>query len=574
MKIILKFLKLYYKSCILIVLLMTIDMLGAILIPTLVGKMLDDIVNDKDKQKLILFGVEIAVVSIISALSAIAGGYVSSRLASNVGCDIRKSLYKKTLEMSITDFKNYGVASLTNRSISDINNIQLAILNIFQMVLPVPIVFAITITFAFIIDYMIGLILLGVILIILIIAYFIMKSANPLFKKLQHILDKMSEVILENITGVRIVRAFNKEEYENNRLDSSFNEYKSTSISANRKFASLDSISFIAINVFVVLIYYFSGFRISAGYFSFGEITTVIEYAILALYFLMMAQMIILTLPRAFECASRINEVLEYKVEINSFNDNNYKLDDNNEIIKFDNVSFKFKDAELDSLKNLSFTINKGEMVAIIGSTGSGKSTIASLIMRFLENTSGDIYFKNEKLDNIPDNILKEKISYIPQKAWLFSGTIRENLLVGNCNAKEDDMIKALNDSESKFVFDLEKGLDSRVSQSGSNFSGGQKQRLCIARALLKDSDLYIFDDSFSALDFKTDRNLRHTLKKEYSNKTFLIIAQRITSIVEADKIIVLNNGEMVGFGRHKDLLENCSYYKEIYDSQVKEYNE
>lgn len=572
MKLILKYLKPHYKMCILIILLMTLDMIGALLIPTFVGKMLDEVAGESGQVKnLIKDACILGVTSIVSCFGAIMAGYLSSMLAARVSVDLRKALYKKTLEMSSADFKEYGVASITTRSISDINNICLAIINIFQMVVPVPIIFIVALALAFSIDYFMALILLGVLLLICIIALFIMKSASPLFKKLQKLLDKMSEVILENITGVRIVRAFNKEEHENKRLNESFDDYRVTSIKANRKFATLDSLAFFTINMFVVVIYYLSGFRISNGYFTFGEITTIIEYAILALMFLMMAQMVILTLPRAFECASRVNEVLTHKVTLEIKNDPNYVLKDSDNIITFKDVSFRFNDAKLDALKHLTFDIKKGEMVAIIGSTGSGKSTIASLIMRFFENTGGNIYLKDVPLEDVPNNIIKEEISYIAQKAWLFSGTIKQNLEVADRHAKKEDMIRALEDAQAGFVLEMPDKLNSFVSQGGTNFSGGQKQRLSIARGLLKDASLYIFDDSFSALDFKTDAALRKTLKEKYSDKTFLIIAQRITSIMNADKIIVLDNGNLVGLGKHEDLLKNCIYYKEIYDSQVKE---
>ncbi len=573
MKLILKFLKPHWKLCLITILLMSVEMIGALLVPTFAGTMLNKGSSiNTDFNELVQTAIKMALVSIITGIGSIIGSYTCARLSSEVGANIREALYEKTLDLSVFDFQTFGTASMTTRITSDISNIQMAVVNIFQMILPVPVIFTVSLFLAFSKDWLIGLILLAVLISISMFALLILKNASPLFKKLQKLLDKMSTVLLENITGVRVVRAFNNQDYETNRLDESFAQYKVTSVKANLMFASLDGLSYFAVNFFIVLIYWISGSRISIGMFDFGDITSVIEYALLSLFFLMMAQMVILTLPRAFECANRINEVLTFTPEIKNNTDKFIKLDENKDILAFENVSFKYPDADEYTLKNLSFTCKKGTTTAIIGGTGSGKSTIASLILRFNEVTNGMIKLNGINIRNLTQEQLRNNLSYVQQRAWLFSGTIKENLKYGKKNASDEDLMHALDIAQAgDFVKSLPDKLDSYVAQGGTNFSGGQKQRLSIARAIVKNPQLYIFDDSFSALDFKTDANLRKALHKEKGDKAMIIIAQRVSTIKNADQIIVINEGQQVGIGKHEDLLKTCKTYKEIFESQTKE---
>ncbi len=576
MKLILKFLKPHWKLCLITILLMSIEMIGALLVPTFAGEMLNkgSSVN-ADFNELVKAAIKMAVVSLLAGIGAIIGGYTCARLSSEVGANIRESVYKKTLDLSVYDFQTFGTASMTTRITSDISNIQMAVVNIFQMILPVPVIFIVSLYLSFSKDWLIGLILLAVLIFISLFALFILKSASPLFKKLQKLLDKMSTILLENITGVRVIRAFNNQEHETNRLDESFAQYKVTSVKANIMFASLDGLSYFAVNLFIVLIYWMSGARISIGMFNFGDITSVIEYALLSLFFLMMAQMVILTLPRAFECASRINEVLEFSPEIKNNTNEIKELNKNEDVLTFENVSFKYPDADEYTLENLNFSCKKGSTTAIIGGTGSGKSTIASLMLRFNEVTNGTIKLNGIDIRNLTQEQLRDNLSYVQQRAWLFSGTIADNLRYGNKDATDEELMHALDIAQAgDFVRSLPDKLNSYVAQGGTNFSGGQKQRLSIARAIVKNPQLYIFDDSFSALDFKTDANLRKALNKEKSDKTMVIIAQRVSTIKNADQIIVINEGLPVGIGKHEDLLKTCKTYKEIYESQTKEANE
>lgn len=577
MKVILRFLKPHRKLCFITIFLAFIDVLGALIIPTYAAQMLNiGTMPNADFSMLLSTGIKMLIAAVISGAAMIASSYFCSDLTSKVAADMRNTLYKKTISLSETDFRSFGTASVTTRTVSDITNIQFALGTCFQMLFPVPFIFVISLVFAFRIDTLLGLILLSVLIIISIVCAFIMHSASPIFKKLQKKLDRMSKVLLENITGVRVIRAFNKEQHEEERLCGEFRSYAKTAIKVNKQFTILDGISFFAVNMFIVIVYYLSGARITAGYFEIGDITAIIEYAMLSLFFLMMAQMVILTLPRALECCNRIGEVLDFAPTI-ADKTNKYVREekDKKAVLSFRNVSFRFADADEYTLKNLSFDCNRGETTAIIGGTGSGKSTVASLMMRFNDVTDGCLLLNGTDIREMPQHQLREHLSFVQQKAWLFSGTIAENLRYGNADATDEELWHALEIACAKdFVQALPDKLNSYVAQGGTNFSGGQKQRLSIARALVKKPELYIFDDSFSALDFKTDAALRQALIPETKNAAVVIIAQRISTILHADNIIVLNEGEPVGMGKHEELLQNCPIYKEIYESQTKEATE
>lgn len=572
MKLILRFIKPYWKLLTLTCILIIVDVAGALYIPTLVAQMLNEGTDGSTLQDLYMTGIQIVIASVISGAGAILGAWTCSQLSSRVCKDIRDALYKKSLKLSIYDFKQFGTASITTRTTSDVTNIQTALISCIQMVLPVPAIFVISLVLTFHLDAWAGWVLLAVLCVVLLVAWGIMRMASPLFRRLQKLLDRMSTVLLENLTGVRVIRAFNKQKSEQERLDTAFYNYADTSIRANRMFANLDGLSFFSINVFVVIIYWFSGGRIAAGHYQIGDITALIEYALLAMFYLMMAQMEILTLPRALECCSRVQEVLDHSPEIVDMVSEDTEDEVSDDVLTFRHVSFRFADAEEDTLHDLDFSCKRGETTAIIGGTGSGKSTVASLILRFHDVTKGELLVNQKDVRQMTQRHLREKISYVQQKAWLFSGSIAENLRYGNPDAGTEELEHALEVAQaSDFVHSLPDGLESFVAQGGTNFSGGQKQRLSIARALVKRPELYIFDDSFSALDFKTDAALRKALEKETKDVAVLIIAQRVSTIRHADQIIVLHEGKIVGKGTHEELMENCDVYKEIVNSQTRE---
>ena len=573
MKLMMQFIKPHWKLCVVTILLLIIDVTGALVISTFAAEMLNQGTSGASFEMLLNTGFKMAAASILSSVCAILGGYTCAALSARVGKDMRVALYEKSLKLSIYDFRHFGTASITTRTVSDITTIQFALTSFIQMVLPVPVIFVVALALAFSLDVEMGFILLAVVAVVFVLALFIMKSASPLFKKLQKLLDRMATILLENITGVRVVRAFNNEIREEKRMGNAFSNYAETSIKANRRFANLDGLSFLFINLFIVIVYWLSGGRISAGNLQIGDITAVIGYALMVLFFLM----VILTMPRALECCGRVQAVLEHTPEIRDMVSENPQASSgpNDEVLAFRDVSFRFADAEEDTLSHLNFVCKRGETTAIIGGTGSGKSTVASLILRFHDVTKGSICLNGTDIRQMTQHCLRDHLAYVQQKAWLFSGTIADNLRYSNKHASEEEMMHAADVAQAgDFIRSLPEGLHSYVAQGGTNFSGGQKQRLSIARALVKKPELYIFDDSFSALDFKTDAALRKALAKETQDAAVLIIAQRVSTIQNANQIIVLHEGQTAGIGTHDQLLQNCPVYREIYESQTKEAQE
>lgn len=577
MKLILQFLKPHWKLTVLTVLLAVIDVGGSLFIPTPAAHLLNQGTSGVAFEELLTTSLQMGAVSLFSSICAILGGYACATLAARIGKDMRVALYEKSLKLSIYDFRQFGTASITTRTVSDITTIQFALTSFIQMVLPVPLVCIIALALSFQLNATLGTILLILTALVFILALGIMRSASPLFKKLQKLLDRMTTILLENITGVRVVRAFNNEEREQNRMSDAFSNYAETSIKANRRFANLDGLSYFFINLFVVIVYWLSGGYISLGNLQIGDITAVIQYAMMVMFFLMMAQMVILTMPRALECCERIRAVLEHSPEIRDLveQDDQKTLPNQDEVLSFRNVSFRFADAEENTLSHLNFSCRRGQTTAIIGGTGSGKSTVASLILRFHDVIGGSILLNGKDIRQMTQHTLRDHLAYVQQKAWLFSGTIASNLRYGNADATDEQLMHAADVAQAgDFIRSLPDGLNSFVAQGGTNFSGGQKQRLSIARALVKKPELYIFDDSFSALDFKTDAALRKAPAKETQEAAVLIIAQRVSTIQHADQIVVLNEGQMVGLGKHEELLQTCPVYREIYESQTKEAQE
>ena len=575
MNLILRFLKPHWKLCAVTIILLIVDVAGALFIPTLVAEMLNDGTSGASFDAILRTGAQMAVISLVAGGCAILGGYTCAALSAQVGRDMREAVYAKSLKLSVYDFRQFGTASITTRTISDITTIQFALTSTLQMVIPVPIICILALALTFGLDARMGLILLAVVAVVLLLAWGIMRSASPLFRRLQKLLDRLSTVLLENITGVRVVRAFNNEAREVGRMTGSFADYAATSIKANRLFANLDGLSFFCINFFVVVVYWLSGGHISSGDLQIGDITALIEYAMMVLFFLMMAQMVILTLPRALECCERVRLVLDHTPEIEDLVLRDPEDRKRPEVLAFRDVSFRFQDAEEDTLGHLDFVCRRGETTAIIGGTGSGKSTVASLILRFHDVTDGSIQLNGTDIRDMPQEYLRSHLAYVQQKAWLFSGTIAENLRYSRPDATEEELMHAADVAQAgDFIRSLPDGLNSFVAQGGTNFSGGQKQRLSIARALVKRPELYIFDDSFSALDFKTDAALRRALAAETQDAAVVIVAQRVSSIRHAHQIVVLHEGKMAGIGTHEELMETCQVYREIYESQTKEARE
>lgn len=580
MKTLVRFLKPHKGLIALTLLVLLIDNAGTLLVPTMLANMVNVGITTGSTEYLLNNGLLMLGATAMASGGAVTGSYLAARLASRVACDIRCAIYRKSLEFSASDFDWFGTGAMITRTLGDINVIQQAIIMTCQMVLPMPVLSIVGIILAFKIDYQMGLMLLIAVGIVMVLAVVTVAKTAPIFIHLQNFIDNMNVVLRENIIGARVIRAFGREKHEEQREGRVFEDYAQNAIRVNYVFSGLDCSCFFVMNMVEVCVIWLGGNRVGAHAMQIASISAVLEYAILILFFIMTAQMVMVTMPRAKACLDRAREVLDLEPSIVDTEDAKASSaastsacahpDERDVVARFDHASFRFDDADEDTLHDLDFCCRRGQTTAIIGSTGSGKSTVAKLLLRLHDVTRGRVLLGGCDVRDAAQRDLRARISYVPQKAWLFSGTVASNLRDGLPNATEGQMRHALDVAQSQFVYDLAGGLDAVVAQGGTNFSGGQRQRLAIARAIIKPADLYIFDDSFSALDFKTDAALRAALTQEMRDAALVIIAQRISTILHADQIIVLKDGEVVGQGRHEELMETCEVYRAIAESQMR----
>ena len=580
MKTLVRFLKPHKGLVALTLLILLIDNAGTLLVPTMLANMVNVGITSGSTEYILRNSLLMLGATAMASGGAVTGSYLTARLASRVACDIRCAIYRKSLEFSASDFERFGTGAMITRTLGDINVVQQAIIMTCQMVLPMPVLAVVGIILAFRIDYQMGLMLLIAVAIVMVLAVITVAKTAPIFIRLQSFVDRMNVVLRENIVGARVIRAFGREQREEQREGRVFEDYAQNAIRVNYVFSGLDCSCFFVMNMVEVCVIWLGGNRVGAHAMQIASISAVLEYAILILFFIMMAQMVMVTMPRAKACLDRAREVLELEPSIVDSADAKVPLavaaparalaGERDVVARFDHASFRFADADEDTLHDLTFSCRRGQTTAIIGSTGSGKSTVAKLLLRLHDITRGRVLLGERDVRDITQRELRARVSYVPQKAWLFSGTVASNLRDGLPDATEEQMRHALDVAQSQFVYDLERGLDAAVAQGGTNFSGGQRQRLAIARAIIKPADLYIFDDSFSALDFKTDAALRAALTQEMRGSALLIIAQRISTILHADQIIVLKDGEVVGQGRHEELMETCEVYRAIAESQMR----
>ena len=521
-------------------------------------------------QYILTTGAEMIGITILSVVAAITVGFLASIVGASLGRTLRSKTFEKVMRFSSKEMTEFSTASLITRSTNDIQQIQQMTVMMLRMVFFAPFMAIGGIYKALSTNasmaWIIGVAVLGVVVIVGI----LFATVMPRFKKLQNLVDRLNLVTREILTGLPVIRAFSTERFEEKRFDGVNKDLTKVNMFVNRMMSCMMPAMMLVMNAISVLIVWVGAKNIDTGAMQVGDMMAFIQYTMQIVMSFLMISMISVMLPRAAVSANRINEVLEKDIIIKE--DKNPQAFDASKkgLVEFKNVSFKYPDADEDILHDINFTANSGETTAFIGSTGSGKSTLINLILRFHDVTKGEIKVDGVNIKNVRLHDLREKIGYVPQKGVLFSGTIDSNLRYGKKDATQEDIIKAAKIAQSiDFINDKEDKFDSEISQGGSNVSGGQKQRLSIARAIAKDPEIFIFDDSFSALDFKTDAKLRKALKSETSNSTVLIVAQRISTILDADQIVVLDEGRIVGKGTHKELLKNCEIYKEIALSQL-----
>ena len=501
---------------------------------------------------------------------AIIVGYLIAKLAAKIGYVLRSKVVRKIMSFSSSEFKEFGASSLITRSTNDIEQIKMFFIMLLRIVVFAPIMGI----GAFIkvsdnpLNWIIGLALIIIFILIGILFGF----AMPKFKSMQKLIDKMNLVSREIITGMPVIRTFGTEKHEEERFDKANVKLTKTNLFVNRLMGIMLPSMMLVMNIISILIVWYGAEQIDIGTLQVGTLLAFISYTMQIIMSFLMISLVSVMLPRALVSLKRIKEILKKEVSIVELENPVPFKEDEKGVIEFKNVSFKYPDADEAMLKNISFKATPGTTTAFIGSTGSGKSTLINLIPRFFDATSGEVIVDGVNIKEASVVELRNKIGYVPQKGMLFSGTIKSNLMLGNDNLTDSEMLDAARVSQSlEFINEKKDKFDSEISQGGSNVSGGQKQRLSIARAIAKNPEIYIFDDSFSALDFKTDAALRKELFKYAKDATILIVAQRISTIMNADNIIVLNEGEIVGSGTHKELLKSCKIYKEIALSQLKE---
>ena len=533
--------------------------------------------NNTDIKDILTEGGYMLICALGSMISAIIIGYLASFLSSSFSLSLREKVFKKVQKLGISEIKKFSTSSLITRTTNDVTQIEMLIAIGLQAMIKAPIMAVWAVSKIINKSRDLSLVVAGGVVVLLITIISIMFVVVPKFKKIQKLTDKVNNTTRENLLGIRVIRAFNAEKFQLNRFESVNDDLTNTNLKIQKTFAVMSPIMnfvmhFLTLGIYFVGSYLILNLRMVEKINLFSNMVVFTSYGIQVIMSFLMLTIIFMVLPRANVSAKRINEVLESDISIVDGAGSNPKEEGT---VEFKNVSFKYPEASEYILEDISFKASKGEVVAFIGSTGSGKSTLVNLIPRFYDVSMGEILVDGVNVKDYKLESLHNIIGYVEQKAFMFNGSVVDNITFGksnNKNASVDEIDEALKVSQSKdFVSKMENGVNSHVARGGSNISGGQKQRLSIARAILRKPEIYIFDDTFSALDYKTDYKLRHDLKKYTKDATCLIVAQRIGTIINADKIIVLDNGKCVGMGTHNELLKTCKVYKEIALSQLSE---
>lgn len=552
---------------------MIIQVLADLYLPTLTSNIIDKGVAKGDVDYIWQTGFVMIGFSLISILAAIANTFFATRESQKLGKQLRTEVYQKAENLTKDKFDKYGTASLITRTTNDVTQIQLVMQMFLRMMINAPITLVGASILAYQKDHQLTRIFLVVISVMIILIGGIMYFAVPLFKSMQKKTDRLNLVFREGLTGVRVIRAFDKTRFEENRFDLANKDYTNTAIKVNTIVALMMPLMTLIMSGTNVAITWFGGHYIADMTLEVGNLIAFMTYAMQILISFMMLSAIFIMVPRAQASADRINEVLEEDAGIvDPEQPETVALAGKDASLSFEQVNYRYHGAEKLALEDINFEASSGDIVAIIGGTGSGKTTLVNLIPRLYDIESGEIAINGTSITDMTQYNLRELMGFVPQKAVLFSGTIRENMQYGKEDATDEMIWKALEIAQAKdFVSEMEDGLDSHVEQGGGNFSGGQRQRLAIARALVKEADIYVFDDSFSALDFKTDAKLRQALKENMTESITVLVAQRVSTVMDADTILVLDEGKLVGKGTHKELLATNETYKEIVNSQLRE---
>lgn len=579
----LRFLAPYRKRIAAMLFLLLLQVAGTFFIPAMTADIINHGILTGDLDYVLLTGGRMILTAVLVTAIAVSAAYLSASNSALIGRDIRNALFRKVQSLSFNEFNQFGTASMITRNTNDVIQVQQAFSALTEMLLPAPVMAVTGLVLAFSKDRVLALAIVGVMVLVTFLSVTVSKKVLPLFEILQTLMDGINRKLRETIIGVRVIRAFERTEYEKLKVNDTFQEYGSLAIRINKMFAILLPAITLIMNLCTLLIVALGGWRMAGGWVQVGDIMAVVEYGMLILSGLIMGIMAFVMIPRAKISVDRILMVLEAEPETDaragedSPEDSPEHGDEHGPEhapakIEFRGVTFGYYGAEEDVLHDISFAVNPGETTAIIGGTGSGKSTVVNLMMGFYEAQEGDILVDGRDIKMMSKRELRQKIGYVPQKAFLFGGTIADNFRHGKDDATEEEMMRAAKTAQiDGLIGSLEEGLSAPVSQAGNNFSGGQRQRLAIARTLVKKPEIYLFDDSFSALDYKTDAKLRAALREEVKDSAVIIVAQRISTILDADQIIVMDEGRVAGIGNHRELLRGCGVYQQIARSQLSE---
>ena len=569
---ILRLLKPYRVPVLAIFIVVFSQSMGDLYLPTLMSDIVNKGITNNDINYIFSSGALMLLVALGGSLCAVIASYLASHVAIGVSEELRSRIFAKVSSFSLYEFDRIGTPSLVTRSTNDVTQVQNVLIMVQRMMIAAPVTALGGMILALQKDSGLAWIILVAIPVLGIFIGLIAARGFPLFKAIQKKIDRIGLVLRENLTGMRVIRAFNRSGYETERFEKANRDLMETSVRVNRIFAALFPAMMLIMNFTMIAILWFGAHRIDRGLSNIGDMMAFMQYGMLILFSFIMASIMFVMIPRAQASADRINEVLDIIPEIT---DPEQPADPDPEkrgYVEFRDVTFSYHGAEAPALEKVSFTTGPGETTAIIGSTGSGKTSLLSLIPRFYDVDSGQVLVDGLDVRRMSQRNLRRRIGLVPQKAVLFSGTVEENIRYGRQDATRNELEKAAGTAQAmEFISTMDKGFDSFISQGGSNVSGGQKQRLSIARALIKKPEIYLFDDSFSALDFKTDARLRQALKQETGDATVIIVGQRVASIMDADRIIVLDEGRIAGTGTHKYLYGSCDVYREIVESQLSE---
>ncbi|MFS7260330.1 ABC transporter ATP-binding protein [Carnobacterium divergens] len=554
------------------ILFMIVQVVSDLYLPTLTSDIINNGVAKGDVDYIWSVGLKMLGFSLISIAAATGNVFLAARQSQKLGKTLRSEVYKKVTNFTNDEFDEMGTSSLITRTTNDVVQVQNVVMMFLRMMIMAPIMLIGASFLAYSKDGELTKIFLYVLPILAVFMGVIMYFAVPLFKSMQKKTDKLNLVFREGLTGIRVIRAFNRSKSEAVRFDEANKDFTDTSIKVNTIMSFMLPVMTFVMSATNIAIIWYGGHYIADGTLEVGNLIAFMTYAMQILMSFMMLSMVFVFIPRGQASAVRINEVLNMESKIKDPKVITKMPTENRGTLDFNHVDFRYEGAERLALKDIDFHGRNGQTVAIIGGTGSGKSSLSNLIPRFYDVESGSIEINGVDIRQMSQHELRDAVGFVPQKAMLFTGTIRENIQYGKKDATDEEIWHALEIAQSKeFVEELPNGLDSYVEQGGGNFSGGQKQRLCIARALIKKADIFVFDDSFSALDFKTDAALRKALKPETKEAVVVIVAQRISTVVDADLILVLDEGELVGMGTHEELKETNATYQEIISSQLRE---